>query len=74
MMQVTDANENSRCTWAMHTFDSNSNRSIIKMEDRSITLCSYCEVGKERAYNYLHDEVGKHVLNDQVSFTLLSPP
>jgi hypothetical protein len=29
-----------------------------------ITLRCYCEYGKEKAYNYLYDENGKHVLND----------
>lgn len=64
---VNDVQGFARCKWGQHTNCSVSDRGIVKIAPKLINLRSYCEVGKERAYDYLYDETGQHVLNVKVS-------
>ena len=77
IVQVVDADDSARCTWGPHTNCSVSNRAIIKILPGQIYLRSYCEDGKERNYDCLYDENGKHIFNDaanaQVSYPSFSP-
>ena len=73
IFQVTDAQDTARCTWGQHTDCSVSQRAILKILPGQIRLRSYCEDGKQKNYDFLYDEDGKHVLNGQVSLPSFLP-
>ena len=73
IVQVIDADDSARCTWGQHTNCFVSNRAIIKILLGQITLRSYCEDGKERNYDFLYDENGKHIFNDAANAKVSLP-
>jgi hypothetical protein len=67
-IQIYASQVTARCTWGQHTDCSVSERAIVNVVGKVVTLRSYCEVSKERNYDYLYDENGKHILNSKVSY------
>lgn len=72
IVKVTNAQDFSRCTWGRHINCSVSQRLIVNIVPGFITLQSYCKYGKEKAYDFLYDENGKHVTNVKVRFTIIT--
>jgi hypothetical protein len=72
VVQVNESQDIARCTWGPHIDCSVSERAIVNIVGNVVTLRSYCEVGRERAYDYLYDENGTHILNQKVRFPFYS--